>query len=54
LSDETGGRRLGKQCRQIADWIAKVKSGKASLIVGRDYIVMSRDMYLRLVRRTNK
>ena len=50
MSDETGGRRLGKQCRQIADWIAKVKSGKASLIVGRDYIVMSRESRLQLFK----
>jgi len=42
------GRTLGKSIKQLAQFISQVKLGKNPIIIGTDYIVMSRKSYDKL------
>jgi hypothetical protein len=46
-----GGRKVVRQCKQIIAWIGIIKSGKESLIIGREYIVMSKKSFDKLNNR---
>lgn len=38
-------RQAGKQTRLLSEYIAKVVQGKRAMILGHDYVVMSRNIY---------
>lgn len=42
---------IGQLTETILKYIRTVKSGKTSIIVGKDYVVMNREMYDNIVKR---
>ena len=40
-----GGRMIGRQYEEIMKWIIMIKSGKEVLLIGKDYVAMSRKKF---------
>lgn len=46
--------QANKQTKLLAEYIAKVKEGKHAMILGADYVVMSRNMYDEMMAKYEK
>ncbi len=44
-------RSFDKQYKQLMEYIIKVKSGQQCLIIGRNYVVMNRKYYDKLIKK---